>query len=104
MPPKGRIRSIRELSSVYTIIIILNNSKPWESQESIETVQPPAKDGVNILRNRNFVPDKLKYVDVNDVLPLPDISKFVRDFKLTPDPEAVNILIGLLVGYRELVL
>ena len=102
MPPKGRKRSIRELSSVYTIIIILNNSKPWEYQESSETVQPPAKDGVNIPRNGNFVPDKLKYVDVNDVLPLPDISKFVRDFKLTP--EAVNILTGLLVGYRELVL
>ena len=40
--------------------------------------------------------------DVNDVLPLPDISKFVRDFKLTP--EAVNIMTGLLVSYRELVL
>ena len=49
----------------------------------------------------NFVPDKLKSVDVNDVLPLPDISKFARDFKLTP--EAVNILTGLLVGYRDIV-
>ena len=61
----------------------------------------PAKVGVNIPRNGNMVPDKLKYVDVNNVLPIPDISVFVQENNL--DRDVSDGLAELFKSYRELV-
>ena len=63
----------------------------------------PVKDGVNVPRNGNLVPDKLKYTDVKNVLPLPlsDIMDFVHENNLSQ--EAVEALSKLFDNYRELV-
>ena len=61
----------------------------------------PAKVGVNIPRNGNMVPDKLKYVDVNNVFPIPDISVFVQENNL--DRDVSNGLAEVFKSYRELV-
>ena len=63
----------------------------------------PVKDGVNVPRNGNLVPDKLKYTDVKNVLPLPlsDIMDFVHENNLSQ--EAVEALSKLFDNYRDLV-
>ena len=63
----------------------------------------PVKDGVNVPRNGNLVPDKLKYTDAKNVLPLPlsDIMDFVHENNLSQ--EAVEALSKLFDNYRDLV-
>ena len=56
-------------------------------------------DGVHVPRAGHAVPDQLKVSSRADILPRPDVDKFVRDHGL--DLNATNALVDLLEDYRK---
>ena len=56
-------------------------------------------DGVHVPRAGHAVQDQLKVSSRADILPRPDVDKFVRDHEL--DLNAVNALVDLLENYRS---
>ena len=61
----------------------------------------PVKDTSKVPRDGRSLTDKLKYLDLNGVLPPPDIAEFVLENNFSQD--VANIILAFLMSYRDTV-
>ena len=61
----------------------------------------PVKDTSKVPRDGRSLTDKLKYLDLNGVLPPPDIAEFVLENNFSQD--VANIILEFLMSYRDTV-